>query len=39
MKKGLMKTVGSFTQVKIIGHIFDSNAINELVNILTDKGM
>ena len=39
LKKGLLKTVGSFTQVKVVGHLFDTHGINEMMNLMTKKKM
>ena len=39
MKKGLMKTVGSFTQCKIIGHLFDTQGINAMMDTLVQHQM
>jgi len=39
LKSKMMKTVGSFTQVRIIGHLFDTKGINELMDLLVTQQM
>ena len=38
-KKGMMKQVGSFTQIYLMGHLFDSLAINDVLNTLETQDM